>query len=206
MMYNILCFGDSITLGESDTLHGGWCDCLKRFYFDSALDQEYLQTRVYNLGIGGETTDGLAMRFEAEFLSRHIKKQNTSVIFQFGINDIVIHKNKNRVPQEYFIRNFKKCFRICEQNNAAIYSLSILPFAKADDGKVNLHGHLRHLSDVDKYNHTLCAITQSFQGTFIDLEPGVDDLFKTKYSKDGLHPTSEVHQYIFKKVKAGICG
>lgn len=200
-MHNILCFGDSITLGESDLELGGWCDQLKRCYFNAEKGADYLATRVYNLGVPSETTDGLVRRFEGELQSRLLTKQNATIVFQYGINDIVVHKNKNRVPEQYFVANLKNCFEICSKRNIAIVCLSILPFASADDGQENQHGQIRHLKDIGRYNRLLVSLAEQYNGKYIELGEEVSERIEITTAEDGLHPTSEVHKIIYERVK-----
>ncbi len=121
----ILCFGDSVTFGEIDTDNGGWVDQLKKHYISLQANSTRQDISVYNLGIGGETTDALCIRFEIEFQARIKKGLKALVIFAYGANDIVIHKNKNIVPLKYFIRNLKQCIQKVQQNAGEVILLSL---------------------------------------------------------------------------------
>ena len=74
-MLKILCFGDSITLGEKDIEQGGWADRLKKQYFQQFVDSQTQKITLYNLGVAGETTDGLVKHVDSELSARHIKGQ-----------------------------------------------------------------------------------------------------------------------------------
>ena len=72
-MAQILCFGDSITLGFVD-LEGGWTQCLRR-----SLDQlatfavggtRFPAHATFNLGVSDDTAAGLLARMEREILPR----------------------------------------------------------------------------------------------------------------------------------------
>ncbi|TQV77097.1 hypothetical protein FLL45_03870 [Aliikangiella marina] len=202
-MHTILCFGDSITFGEADSVRGGWCDRLKRYFFKPD-SQAYLTTRVYNLGVAGDTSDGLVNRFESEFMARALPKQNTTVIFQYGINDIVFHKNKNRVPPKYFQRNLSGCFEFCRARKASIVVLPILSFAKADDGVENCHGHVRYIADVKQYNECLKSLTSDYSGQYIELNDTLEREIKRPLAADGLHPSDEAHQLIYDQIKEAL--
>ena len=65
-MADVYCFGDSITRGENDPLHGGWVDRLKRLFIARGLREGDEEVCVFNLGIGGETTRSLKSRFLPE--------------------------------------------------------------------------------------------------------------------------------------------
>ena len=172
-MLNILCFGDSITLGEKDHLQGGWVDRLKCFYLDKYLNAKIQQVSVYNLGIGGETTDALANRFDVEFNARHIKGQKTIVFFAYGANDIVIHKDKNIVPEQYFIRNLKACIEHARVKNAEIVLMSILPISVETDNSFNQYGQIRRSQDIQKYNNTIKNLASDLNCYYLDIASNV---------------------------------
>lgn len=198
----ILCFGDSITYGESDPINGGWADRLKDDFVLEYQDSIRQEVVLYNLGIGGETSDGLALRFKTEFLSRVINGQKSLVVFAYGANDIVIHKNKNIVPLEYFIRNISQCFELCKSKQSDVIILGLTPIAKSIEGKENQHGKIRFDRDINIYNQALENLAQKNQYLFIDLYPefqqkGRDNLL----AKDGVHPNTNGHQVIYDLVK-----
>ena len=54
-------FGDSITWGAWDVEKGGWVNRLRLF-----IDKENLNYRVFNCGVGGDTTKELVARVSSE--------------------------------------------------------------------------------------------------------------------------------------------
>jgi len=201
-MLKILCFGDSITFGEKDTEAGGWADRLKRDYFNQFVNEPIQQTCLYNLGVGGETTDGLKNRFEVEFNSRILKGQPSNVIFAYGSNDIVIHKNKNIVPEEYFVRNLKACIDHAKSNGSQVILLSLLPIASAIEGKVNQHGKLRFESDVVKYNLILNKLAKEYCCEFLDSHSHFIQQESTLLlDNDGVPPNSQGHQMLYQLIQ-----
>ena len=198
----IICFGDSITYGESDAIKGGWADHVKNDFvleYQNSVRQEVV---LYNLGVGGETTDGLLARFKTEFLSRAINGQKSLVIFAYGINDIVIHKNKNIVPLEYFIRNLSECIEFAKDKKSEMIILGITPISKSIEGKENQHEKIRFDKDIKIYNQALDKLAQKNQIGFVDIyskfcEKGKKGLL----AKDGVHPNTNGHQVIYSSVK-----
>lgn len=199
-MNQILCFGDSITLGESDIEAGGWVERLKCYYFAESKNQTCLQTLVYNLGVAGETTDAFLCRFETELRARAIKGKNTISILAFGLNDIVIHKNKNRVPESYFERNLTKAITTLQKHQAKVILLSLTPMATHLSGKENQHGQVRNCEDITRYNELIKKIAEQYACDYIDLfsvfEPKLDQLL----TSDGFHPNANGHQMIYQMV------
>jgi len=200
-MLKILCFGDSITYGENDPVNGGWVELLKKQFLTKYANSLFQEAFVFNLGIGGETTDGLICRFESEFSSRTHKNQNSIVILSYGANDIVIHKGKNKVPQQYFERNLLQSIKRAQSLGGRVVLTGILPIADSNDGTVNQHGDIRFSRDVESYNRLLKNISKENQCQYIDLFAEFKrHSAKSLFCEDGLHPNSEGHQLIFYSV------
>lgn len=200
-MIKILCFGDSITLGEKDFEEGGWADRLKKHFFEKYVDSATQKITLYNLGVASETTDGLYKRFENEYMARNIKGQKLIVIFSYGANDIVIHKEKNIVPEPYYVRNLKHCIEFAKQYNAEILLLSLLPMSDSIEAKFNQHGKLRFNKDILTYNLILKKLAHDMSCEYLDLyAPFVANNKEELLSDDGVHPNSKGHKLLYKKI------
>src|SRR5688572_27763446 len=95
-----LFFGDSITYGEYDGVFGGWVDILKRYalqQFHEGKDELIL----FNLGIGGETTEGLLKRMPYELSARNAADGNI-VFIAYGANDLAAKDGVQMVNPEQF--------------------------------------------------------------------------------------------------------
>ena len=198
----ILCFGDSVTFGEIDTESSGWVDQLKQDYITLQASSTRQDISIYNLGIGGETTDGLCVRFEVEFNARFKKGLDTLVMFSYGANDIVIHKDKNIVPITYFIRNLKRCIQAAQLNGAKVFLLGLTPISHSIDGVINQHDKLRHSKDVKKYNSALEDLSKETKSFYLNTyEKFVSNDKNELLSGDGLHPNTAGHKVIYQMVK-----
>jgi len=193
----ILCFGDSITFGEIDTENGGWVDRLKDDFVRKYANAVRQEVTVYNLGICGESTDGLSTRFSVEFNARYVKGQGALVIFAYGANDIVIHKDKNIVPIKYFIRNLENCITFAKSKSANVLLHSVTPIADSSDGVVNQHGKLRYNKDIEAYNIVLKKLAIDFGCHYIDVFSAFNKNINQLLSCDGIHPNSEGHSIIY---------
>ena len=201
-MLKILCFGDSITLGEKDIEGGGWADRLKKDYFAQFVDSQMQKITLYNLGVAGETTDGLVKRFDIELRARSIKGQRLIVVFAYGANDIVIHKDKNIVPESYYIRNLKHCIEAAKKFKADILLLNLLPIADSIEGVVNSHGKLRFEHDIQAYNFIIKNLSHELNCEYLDLYASFVKNNKEEYlSSDGVHPNSKGHKLLYQKIK-----
>lgn len=86
-MTNCLFFGDSITYGEYDGILGGYVEILKRYCHAEFYNNNANEVNCFNLGIGGETTEGLIKRFEIEIKARLSPDENL-IFFFYGANDL----------------------------------------------------------------------------------------------------------------------
>jgi len=197
----ILCFGDSITFGEIDTKKGGWVDQLKNDFIRLYADSIRQEITVYNLGVGGETTDGLRARFATEFNARIVKGQRTLVIFSYGTNDIVIHKNKNTVPIVYFVRNIKSCIDLVKSSDTSVIISSLIPISDPCDGAINQHNKLRYSKDIKIYNVALKVLAKENNCLYLDIYHEFNKDKNQLLSKDGVHPNAEGHRLIYQMVK-----
>ena len=83
-MYVLTVFGDSITFGKGDSLEGGWCGRLKKYFENMGGNH-----RLYNLGISGNTTEDLLERFDIEAKARiKFKREGDRHIIIFSIGRI----------------------------------------------------------------------------------------------------------------------
>lgn len=201
-MLKILCFGDSITLGEKDIEQGGWADRLKKHFFKQFIDSQTQEITLYNLGVAGETTDGLVNRFDIELNARRINGQELLLVFAYGTNDIVIHKNKNIVPDSYFIRNLKHCIESAKKFKAQILLLNLLPISNLIEGTMNQHGKLRFDEDIQAYNHIIKKLSIEMNCEYLDIYTVFEEKNKENYlCSDGVHPNSKGHELLYHEIE-----
>ena len=92
--------GDSITLGWRDEDFGGWPVRLI-----ATLPSKRTVT-AYNLGVRGDTSEGVSARWQAEVDRRRSITTSTAIVFAFGANDAKVHPNGEPfVPLETTRRN-----------------------------------------------------------------------------------------------------
>jgi acyl-CoA thioesterase I len=114
----IYCFGDSITYGAWDIKEGGWVTRLRNYFDELQLKDQTKYFLSYNLGIPGETTDGLVKRFEGELNAREREGEDAIFIFAFGANDSVFLPSKNgfRVSKNRFVSNLETVYDIAKKS------------------------------------------------------------------------------------------
>ena len=95
----ILVFGDSITQGFWD-MRGGWVQRFASKVHQASLDnmlhgdgKGYIE--VFNLGISGDTSEGVIGRLKQEVEARRTDDKSEIIILSIGINDSVL-KSDNK--------------------------------------------------------------------------------------------------------------
>ena len=132
-MTNCLFFGDSITYGEYDGILGGYVEILKRYCHAEFYNNNANEVNCFNLGIGGETTEGLMNRFEVETKARLSPDENL-IFFFYGANDLAEKNDVELVSLANFESNLFEIISQAKEFTPNIYVISILPISKTVDG------------------------------------------------------------------------
>ncbi|WP_347217719.1 GDSL-type esterase/lipase family protein [Chryseobacterium sp.] len=185
-----LFFGDSITYGEYDGVFGGWVDILKRYALQKFHEGNGDELILFNLGIGGETTEGLLKRMPVELSARNSADGNL-VFISYGANDLAIKEGVQIVNPEKFKHNIITAVQHAKQFSNDIYLVSILPVAKNIDGIVVGSGKLRSNEEVMVYNEILKNITAEYSLTYIDFYSALLEDKDVLLSADGVHPNEK---------------
>lgn len=188
MIYGLF-FGDSITYGEYDGVFGGWVDILKRYALQK-FHEGSNEVIVYNLGIGGETTDGLIKRIPNELSARNSAEGNF-IFIAYGANDLAIKDGNQMVTSEQFKTNIQTAIQQAKQFSSEVYLVSILPFSKNVDGVQVTSGKLRTNDEVLIYNKILQDIAQENSFVYIDFYTAFLEDKEILLSKDGVHPNEK---------------
>ncbi|MGH1517778.1 SGNH/GDSL hydrolase family protein [Chryseobacterium sp. JK1] len=185
-----LFFGDSITYGEYDGVFGGWVDILKRYALQRFHEGNGDELILYNLGIGGESTEGLLKRMPNELSARNSPDGNI-IFISYGANDLAVKEDIQIVNPEQFKKNIKTAVQHARLFSNNIYLVSILPFAQKVDGAVVSSGKLRTNDEVVKYNEILKEIVAEEALTYIDFHSAFLQDKEILLSEDGVHPNEK---------------
>ncbi|WP_415327774.1 SGNH/GDSL hydrolase family protein [Chryseobacterium sp. MMS23-Vi53] len=188
MMYGLF-FGDSITYGEYDGVFGGWVDILKRYALQK-YNEGSNELILFNLGIGGETTEGLIKRIPHEMAARNAAEGNI-VFIGYGANDLAIKHDVPMVNPENFKANILTAIKEAKKYSDDIYLVSILPISKNIDGVVAASGKLRSNKEVLIYNQILKDIVAENSLNYIDFHSAFMEDKEVLLSKDGVHPNEK---------------
>jgi acyl-CoA thioesterase-1 len=186
MIYGLF-FGDSITYGEYDGVFGGWVDILKRYALQKYTDENKNEVILFNLGIGGETTEGLVKRIPHEIKARNSSDGNI-VFIAYGANDLAVKDGNQMVSQTKFKANIETAVQDAELYSKDIYLISILPISENIDSKISATGKIRTNEDVLLYNEILKDIAAENSLNYVDFHSAFIDQKEILLSKDGVHP------------------
>ena len=188
MMYGLF-FGDSITYGEYDGVFGGWVDILKRYALQK-YNEGSNELILFNLGIGGETTEGLLNRMSHEMKARNSVDGNI-IFIGYGANDLAKKDENQLVNPEQFKTNIEIAVQNAKQYSKDIYLVSVLPLSENIDSKVSPTGKVRTNEDVLIYNQILKTIATENSLNYIDFHSVFLQDKEILLSKDGVHPNEK---------------
>jgi len=196
----IVVFGYSTTYGCWDYEHEGWVNRLRRF-----LDKK-ISSRVYNLGISGDTTIELLERFERECKPR-IKEgleELSVIIIAIGINDSQFLNDKkiNRVPEEEFELNIRKLIEISKNFKSKTLFVGLTPVDESKTMPVPWDKNKSYKNEyIHKYDGIIKSLCKENKIPFVEVFEKMLNLNYEKLLEDGLHPNSKGHMFIFEAVK-----
>lgn len=199
----IFFFGDSITQGFFDS-HGGWAQRIAREFHQQTLasitnpeDQGY---KCFNLGISGDTTEGVRERITSEVESRQISEDKNCIILAIGTNDSILRNNRALMDVYEFQELYEQVLDnatklsdkvLCVGLTAVDENLSS-PVAQSSTGKQYRNQRLNVFED---------TIKQSCFSRNIPFVP-IHDMFLAALNNgeellsDGLHPNDAGHTLI----------
>lgn len=188
----ICVFGDSIV--QASYVKNNWT-VLLRSYFEEKYTED--DVAVYSLGVGGNTTDDLLGRFEAEAGAR----DPSILIFQIGTNDSGYFRvvEKPITKEDKFASNLIKLIQKAKEftNDIIFLGLTIgddsltQPLPSSSRGKSYVKERIK------KYDEILKKTVLENGCKYVSLEGGL--IFQD--FSDGLHPNEEGHKKIFDEVK-----
>lgn len=192
MGINICVFGDSIVYGGYDPIDGGWV-ALLRNYFEKKSEGEL---HTYNLGIGGDTTDGLLKRIENELVAR----EPEIIVLAIGINDTqyIYSKSDYRIAVDKFQNNIREIFEIAKKFTSKIVFIGLTEVDETKTTPVPWSTDKFYKNErVEIFNKFIEGFCTENNLKFVNLK----NLLSDQDLDDGLHPNTDGHRKIFEKVK-----
>ena len=203
-MASIICFGDSITRGESDAVYGGWADRIKTRLIKQFVETGKDRISVFNMGISGETTDGLIQRFKHEFITRQTIDKQDTVLFGYGANDLANQDGKHLVDIESYIDNLSHCIEFALEKGANVVLINITPIASQLDGIPNVNNRIRNDETIRRYNQALLVLSVKYGVDLIDVYTPFNNHKEAYLTADGLHPNSAGHELLYQVISTSL--
>ncbi len=193
---NIMVFGDSIVYGESDRKKGGW---VNRLRLDLENDDNYYQ--VFNLGIPGDTTNGLVNRFKNECKSRYEKEANNIIIFEIGINDTISIRDKETTTIETFTSNIIKLINYTKEYSNNILFIGLTHVVEDKTVPVSWNKDIYYTNNrILRYDEKLKEICLNNNVDYLNTYK----LVLEEELSDGLHPNEQGYEKLYHKIKEKI--
>ncbi len=187
----VLVFGDSIAMGLWDE-RGGWPERL----WDG-------QSRiVYNLGVDGNTSEDVKIRFSSEAKTRGANK-NSVIIFAVGINDSSRMNSVNRVNLTKYVRNMEELVDHSKnQFTEKILCIGLTPVDQSKTVPFILQKTISFLAaDQREYDSALERVCDRKKVTYVSLR---NLMLENHLSDDGVHPLTSGHAMIAERVLGAI--
>lgn len=186
--------------GEYDGVLGGYVEILKRYCHTEFYNNNANEVNCFNLGIGGETTEGLMKRFEIETKARFSPDENL-IFFFYGANDLALSEGKEIVSLTDFEQNLSQVISQAKRFATEIYVISILPISKTVDGIKVTERKFRTTQKIELFNQKLKDLALQNQIEFIDIFSRFNSTKEEFLSKDGIHPNEKGYQFIANQIK-----
>ncbi len=200
-----LIFGTSTTYGAWDS-QGGWAARFRYFIDQRVIDSNYKRSDfVYNLGVSGDKTQDVLVRFESETKARlgHNRKKEIVIIFHVVVNDTIYNESLGKVevsPQE-FESNLKLLLNKAKKYSEQIIVVGSMPVDKRVDPMPWAPGRSYKNEYVAQYNEILENVSKTENVHFIEIYKKFIDSDYSNLLADGVHMNDEGHKKLYETVR-----
>jgi len=196
-MVCIVCIGDSIVEGEGDDKGlSGW---VGRLSISQLKNKKVGENRVYNLGMGMETSIDLLHRLYSEVLYR----KPEVIILQAAHGDSR-HMNNNSGKNEYEIgkkarmRTYYRIFDFLSKSKIKVLIIGLNPVCEIKYKKERVDLYQKHVESTRRGLKRLC---KEYNLNFIDPKENIfEDKDLTEFYVDGIHPNAKGYDLMFEKI------
>ncbi len=201
-MSKIIIFGDSIVWGAYDE-EGGWTSRLRKNSDRKILHGSAPSFEIYSLGIAGDTSQDVRIRFDNEMKARSGGDDIKLIIFSVGVNDSLLEvaNQTNRIPIKNYQANLEFFIKQSKNYSKNVLCLGLTP---VDEDKLKSmpwpKTHVFLNREIKKYDEVIRAMTIQYNLDFIDIYKEFNDTILERLMFDGLHPNSRGHELIYNVV------
>lgn len=208
-MTHIIVFGTSIEQGFYDTENGGWVERLKSYLNEKTMKSwgsaSEIFYAVFNLGIAGETSEGILKRFDTEVEPRLSSNYESLIIFSFGINDAQQSNSQDsgfKVSIEKFEENVGSLINKTKDLGARPVFVGLSPVDEAQVAPIPWAPEYSYLNEpITRYNEVIKNICLEKGLLFIDVLSVFNQLDYKELLIDGVHPNTDGHRKLFEILK-----
>ncbi len=124
VLENPVVIGDSISFGQFDAEAGGWVTRMRL-----KLQSAGYGANVYNLGINGDTSDGILARLDEVW-----RREPTLLLVAIGINDSRLEPPAGEafVPIERYATNLEAVAAAAKERGVPVVFVGVLPICEHD--------------------------------------------------------------------------
>ena len=200
-----LIFGTSTTYGCWDS-EGGWVQRFRYFIDQRVIDSNYKKSDlVYNLGVSGDKTQDVLVRFESETKARlgHNRKKEIVIIFHVVINDTIYNESLGKVevsPQE-FKNNLKLLLDKAKKYSEQIIVVGSMPVDKRADPMPWASGRSYKNEYVAQYNEISGDVSKTENVHFIEIYKKFINSDYSSLLADGVHMNDKGHEKLYEIVR-----
>ena len=192
----IVCIGDSIVEGEGDELGlSGWAGRLQQKILKGSKVGE---NRVYNLGMGMETSLDLLHRFYSEVLYRN----PDIIIIQAAHGDSrsmfnKAHELEFEIGKGARLRVYEKLLTYLGQSKKKVLFLGLNPVSMNASFKKAVPQRAQH---IEHHNNGLKKLCKKYNLPFLDPRDIFENVKLEDYYVDGLHPNAKGYDLMFEAI------
>jgi lysophospholipase L1-like esterase len=210
-MASILCFGDSITQGFVDPEGGGWTQRLRRRLDQAATfplgDTRFPAHAVFNLGVSGDTAEGVAARLEGEARPRLLGDQ-VVVVIAVGVNETAfdLASGAPRHSEDRFAERLAAATAAARNHTDQVLLVGLVPCDEARmqpapwSGDGESYGNDR----IAAFDRAIGRVAAGHGAAKVDCLAAWLAGDHRPLLHDGLHPNGAGHQRLADQVGAGL--
>lgn len=166
--------------------------------------------QVYNLGIGGDTSRGLAARIKQEIEPRVSQSWQNIILIAIGINDSRFNGDTNQIEisLEEYEANLEKIISIAQDLSRRICFVGITPVAAAGSKDKIKFKNLTYTNDyenngIEKYDEVLGSVASKHAVPKVNIfdEAKNGPVFMNSLQLDQLHPDSDGHAWLHERIE-----
>ena len=198
-MFGILVCGDSISFGRGESPNISWVGRLKNYF-----EPRDFYNNVFNLGVPGDVTTNLLVRFETEINARinYTRPENKFIIMlAIGLNDSrgVNSPNNVKIKLPVFEKNIIKLIKIAKEYTNQVVVIGLTPVN--EDLTTPYENTYLSNKRLQEYDKILENSAMKYKVHYVNILNTITKLNYKKLLVDGVHPNKKGYDELYKIIK-----